>query len=99
MATGKSILLQLGGVIALALGAGAQAQDYHTYLTVQHPEKFTARWEPFYAKADADTKAAREKLPHKLDLAYGAAPKQRLDLYFPMKAPKNAPVLLFLHGG
>ena len=33
------------------------------------------------------------------DLAYGEDPRQRFDVYLPAKAPRNAPVILFAHGG
>ncbi|MDN3920263.1 alpha/beta hydrolase [Roseateles violae] len=39
----------------------------------------------------------RARLPARLDLAYGEAPSERLDL-FPSELPK-APVLVFIHGG
>lgn len=33
------------------------------------------------------------------DLAYGALPRQRLDIYRPVHAAKNLPVILFFYGG
>src|SRR5215471_9407415 len=53
-----------------------------------HPQWF-ARW----AKESAD---ARARLDARLDLRYGSAPKQTLDL-FPADNPRGA--LLFIHGG
>ncbi|MCA1586959.1 MAG: alpha/beta hydrolase [Acidobacteria bacterium] len=79
--------------------ASAAAQDWRTYVTVQHPERFTINWHAFYEKASELTDAARQALPHSLDLAYGTDPKQRLDLYFPLETPRQAPVFLFIHGG
>jgi arylformamidase len=43
------------------------------------------------------SRRVRERAPCTLDVAYGAAPSERLDL-FPTAAP-NAPVFVFLHGG
>ena len=88
-------------MVALVLAATttAHAQDASQYYTVQHPEQFKTDWTGFYRQADASTAAVRSELPHKLDLQYGANVKQRLDLYFPKKAPVGAPVFLFLHGG
>jgi acetyl esterase/lipase len=33
------------------------------------------------------------------DIAYGDDPRQRLDVYVPIAAPKNAPVVVFFYGG
>jgi acetyl esterase/lipase len=33
------------------------------------------------------------------DIAYGAGPRQRMDVYMPQSAPASAPVLLFFYGG
>jgi acetyl esterase/lipase len=85
--------------LVLAVNAVAHAQDASQYYTVRHPEKFKTDWAGFYRQADASTAAVRSELPHKLDLQYGANVKQRLDLYFPKKAPSGAPVFMFLHGG
>src|SRR5690625_4450810 len=57
--------------------------------TPEHPEIF-ARWE-------AESHAARRRLPHRFDAAYGPSPGERLD-FFPA-ADKNAPLLAFIHGG
>lgn len=83
----------------LVLPAALSAQDFTTYPTVKNPERFGAQWRPFYTRADELTAQTRAALPHHLDIAYGADPKQRLDIYLPAKAVANAPVLLFLHGG
>jgi acetyl esterase/lipase len=98
---GVAVLVWSARAMALVLtaAAAAHAQDASQYYTVQHPEKFKTDWTGFYRQADASTAAVRSELPHKLDLQYGANVKQRLDLYFPKKAPSSAPVFLFLHGG
>src|SRR4051794_630343 len=58
-------------------------------LVPQHPE-FFARWASESAKA-------REEGPCELDLAYGKAPGETLDVF---PAPHaGAPVLVFVHGG
>lgn len=84
--------LALGGLTAFA------AQDKSTYHTVRHPEQFAIDWKGFYDKADELTGETRRTFAHKLDLAYGADPKQALDLYLPSGADA-APVFVFLHGG
>ena len=90
----------LGAVLVVGAGAApTAAQDWRTYATVQHPDRFAINWRAFYEKATELTDAARRTLPHSLDLAYGADPKQRLDLYFPAETPRQAPVFLFIHGG
>lgn len=86
--------------VLLAVGSGAVvAQDSSTYYTVMHPTEFKIDWKAAYAKADQMTKATRARLPHQLDIAYGTDRKQHLDVYQPKDKPKDAPVLIFLHGG
>ncbi len=75
------------------------AQDYRTYDTVNNPKRYGTIWAPFYQKADELTAQTRAAFPHHLDIPFGESPKQRLDVYLPAKPVKNAPVLLFLHGG
>ncbi|HET9449040.1 MAG TPA: alpha/beta hydrolase [Steroidobacteraceae bacterium] len=75
------------------------AQDYTKYDTVNNPKRYGTIWAPFYQKADELTAQTRAAFPHHLDIAFGESPKQRLDVYLPKNPVKNAPVLLFLHGG
>jgi arylformamidase len=91
--------LVAAGLIVAVGAAPAAAQDWRTYATVQHPERYAINWRAFYEKASELTDTARRTLPNSLDLAYGPDPKQRLDLYFPGQAPRQAPVFLFIHGG
>jgi len=89
-------------IAALVLACGGdvvRAQDTSKYFTVQHPEKFSIDWRGFYDRIDALTAETREALPHHLDLAYGADPKQKVDLYLPERKASVAPVFIFLHGG
>lgn len=89
-----------GCIMALAVvPAPSSAQDYSTYETVRNPARYGTFWAAFYAKANELTAQTRASVPHHLDLAYGELPKQRLDVYLPPDPVKNAPVLLFLHGG
>ena len=89
--------LSLCGVLLTAsLG---QAQDKTQYYTYKHAGTFEIDWVGFYDKIDEWTAATREKLPHKLDIAYGDDEKQKLDLYWPREKPSPAPVFLFIHGG
>jgi acetyl esterase/lipase len=83
----------------LVLPAALSAQDFTNYPTVKNPERYGAQWRPFYVKANELTAQTRAALPNHLDIPYGPDAKQRLDVYLPAKAVKNAPVLLFLHGG
>ena len=50
------------------------------------------------ADSERLTREVRAAFPHRLDLAYGADPKQKLDVYQPKHA-SGAPVFIFLHGG
>ncbi len=75
--------------------------DPSTYETIRFPEREPdidyAKW---YANCDAMTAAAREDLPHFLNLPFGPHFKQRLDLYLPQQtSAARAPVMLFFHGG
>lgn len=88
-----------GALLLMALGAVAVAQDYSKYNTVVNAKQFAIDWGAFYAKANRMTEQTRKALPHYLDLAYGKDPKQRLDIYVPASRTKNAPVLIYLHGG
>lgn len=75
------------------------AQDYTKYDTVNNPQRYGTIWAPFYQKANELTAQTRADFPHHLDISFGDSPKQALDVYLPKKPVKNAPVLLFLHGG
>lgn len=96
-ATALAKLLTL--LVVLGLPGRIDAQDWRSYFTVVNGEKFTTNWRAFYEQADALTKATRRAVTHHLDLAYGADPKQRLDLYLPAAGGRPAPVFLFIHGG
>lgn len=85
-------------IIQMAI-APLSAQDRSTYYTVRNPTQFAINWGAFYERADALTAETRRALPHHLDLAYGADPKQKLDLYLPASKPTGAPVFVFIHGG
>ncbi len=56
-----------------------------------HPAWF-ARWREA-------SQAAREALPHRLDLRYGPGPRERLDLFLPRAGSAPRGTLLFFHGG
>jgi arylformamidase len=49
------------------------------------------------ARWAAESARARAARPCRIDVAYGAAPAERLDLFVPRRAA--APVLVFIHGG
>ncbi|HKS56006.1 MAG TPA: alpha/beta hydrolase [Steroidobacteraceae bacterium] len=83
----------------LAAPAVLHAQDYTKYDTVNNPKRYGTIWAPFYQKANELTAQTRKDFPQHLDIPFGESPKQALDVYLPKKPVKNAPVLLFLHGG
>jgi acetyl esterase/lipase len=91
--------LTLAAIGLLAWVAPTHAQDKSTYYTVRNPGEFTINWKAFYDRADALTAQARRDLDHTLDLSYGGAAKQKLDVYAPRQKPSGAAVLVFLHGG
>ena len=86
-------------MVLLASSIQAHAQDSSTYYTVRHPSEFTINWKAFYDNADRMTAETRRTLPHHLGLAYGADPKQKLDVYQPQDRGSDRPVFIFLHGG
>jgi arylformamidase len=51
----------------------------------------------YFARWVAASRAVRETVPCRLDLAYGAGPRRRLDFFPVVSGP--APLLVFLHGG
>src|SRR3546814_8746037 len=52
----------------------------------------------FFERWARDSAAVRERLPARLDLAYGDTPAEALDL-FPVPGTTAAPLLAFIHGG
>ena len=56
------------------------------------------RYDAFSAERSRASLAARERLSPRLDVAYGANPRQRLDIFLP-PAATPAPVAVFVHGG
>jgi arylformamidase len=57
--------------------------------------------EEYFARYARESARARDALPSRPDLAYGDAPAETLDLFFPTIPPGSigAPVLVFIHGG
>jgi acetyl esterase/lipase len=94
----KSLRTVLAACVLLA-SLPLHAQDYTKYDTVNNPQRYGTIWAPFYQRADDLTAQTRAEFPNHLDIAFGESPQQRLDVYLPKKPVKNAPVLLFLHGG
>jgi arylformamidase len=47
----------------------------------------------------ASSNATRRTLRNQLDIPYGDAPRQRLDLFFPPGEAEGLPVHMFIHGG
>lgn len=56
---------------------------------------FEAQFDDFRASSNA----TRRTLRNQLDIAYGDAPRQRLDLFFPPGESEGRPVHMFIHGG
>jgi arylformamidase len=66
--------------------------QYNNRARVANSTALLQRW----ARASAQT---RERIPAQLDLAYGDAASERLDLFPTATATAPAPVLVFIHGG
>ncbi len=56
---------------------------------------FDAQFDDFVASSER----TRQTLRHQLDVAYGDAPRQRLDLFFPAGEATGRPIHMFIHGG
>ena len=56
-------------------------------------------FEAQFADYKASSDATRRTLRSRLDLPYGDAPRQRLDLFFPSGDISGAPIHMFIHGG
>ena len=52
-----------------------------------------------FADYKASSDATRRTLRHQLDVPYGDAPRQRIDLFFPPGEVSGAPIHMFIHGG
>ena len=57
------------------------------------------RYDAFSAERSRASLAARERLSPRLDVAYGAGPRQRLDIFPPPAGASVAPIAVFVHGG
>ena len=51
----------------------------------------------YFARYEATSRALRARRRGRLDLAYGASPREAIDLFLPATA--GAPLLVFIHGG
>jgi arylformamidase len=65
-------------------------QQYNNRLRVPHFMAHVHQWQ-------ADSAQVRQSAPCHLDIAYGNAPSEKLDIFHPQG--KNAPVVVFIHGG
>jgi len=83
-----------------AAAAGRVFRDYDQ-AALDGQLNLRARWPEhpeFFARWASDSAALRRVLPGRLDLAYGPAAAEKLDL-FPVAASTPAPLLAFIHGG
>jgi arylformamidase len=60
---------------------------------------FVPDFDRYMAQYAARSAATRATLRSSLDVAYGDAPSEKLDLFFPVQQSGPAPVHLFIHGG
>ena len=75
------------------------AIDRSNYFTHQHAGEFHIDWISFYDQLDATTARARQELVTELDLSYGEAEKQKLDVYRSEGEIESSAVFIFIHGG
>lgn len=69
--------------------------DYDPFNVAAIIPDFEAQFEDFRASSNA----TRRTLRNRLDIPYGDAPRQRLDLFFPPGEAEGLPVHMFIHGG
>jgi arylformamidase len=81
----------MGETVFLGYDRAALDREYDNRAKVRSHTAYLAR----YA---AESARARDTLPARLDLRYGPAPGQALDLFLPA-GPGPAPVHVFIHGG
>ena len=67
------------------------SEQYNNGKRVPDFADYLARWR-------AASRAARARLRHEADIAYGPAPRQRIDLFRP-ESEAGVPLLVFAHGG
>jgi len=79
---------------ATALGHDAAWFDaqYNNRARVPEHPAILAQW-------SARSEQTRRSLPGHLDVPYGPAPSERLDVFHPEGGGRNAPVLVYIHGG
>ncbi|CAN7936953.1 unnamed protein product [Ixodes hexagonus] len=53
----------------------------------------------YIQKGEANSATARQEMPCELGLRYGPHPRETLDVYGYGRVPKDAPILIFFHGG
>jgi arylformamidase len=68
------------------------AAEYNNRALVPDHPQHIARWA-------AEAKAYREEADAELDLAYGARPRNRVDLFHGKSGASTGPMVLFIHGG
>lgn len=82
-------------------GAGAKVFRDYDQATLDAELNLRGRWPEhteYFARWAENSAAARAELAGRLDLAYGDAPSERLDV-FPVPGATAAPLLAFIHGG
>ena len=72
--------------------------EIELYQREYDPQKGIANWQQGIGHLEIESERVRQRLPCRLDVAYGNDPLQKLDLYVP-EAANDAPIQMFLHGG
>lgn len=74
----------------------ANIAEYHSS---RYPEDFDVDWPTFYRRADSTGAAVRRKASYQAHVRYGDDSAQILNVVAPANPGRDAPVLLFAHGG
>jgi len=101
----KALLLAAALVSGAALGAPAFAMSQDTANAEAQVRAIGHRWDgevlqktqPLFVPLLG--KVGRGDVASTKDLAYGSDPKQKFDIYAPVKAVKGRPVVVYVHGG
>jgi arylformamidase len=92
---------------AVAPDPGALTQDWRGLDAASLEREYSpsscigGNYQPFLDAYAQRSRAARDRVPGRLNLHYGSAPAQRLDLFVPPPAAGRGvpPLLVFIHGG
>lgn len=76
--------------------------DTSEFFTCRRPEDYHPDWPGFYRQAAHRRQELRSRVPHEIDLKYGADAHQLVNVYHsgpPADGSQDRPVIVYFHGG